>query len=255
MYRRIIAVGKSNGIRAKHMKLSTRNMVLGFLRALPHIIFACSLIAICIYQALHYPHMFLFYTKEDAGIETGQFIFYLLSCTICFRITDIIWKQNDKLLSAAFFIGGLAFGFIAMEEISWGQRIFMFVTPETFRSRNYQEEFNLHNTSVSLNNMLFIIIGLYGTISGVCYQLIRSTRFGTRHQQRLTLIIVPIRYAVYFLPVLLYYASLHLLKDDPFAFIGNDSWRMQEPFELLLSLGCYLGIFQHYHTVQLSQKL
>lgn len=44
-----------------------------------------------------------------------------------------------------FLLLGIAMLFVAMEEISWGQRIIRFPTPEAIRSLNLQEEFNIHN--------------------------------------------------------------------------------------------------------------
>jgi hypothetical protein len=51
-------------------------------------------------------------------------------------------------LAALFFFG-------AGEEISWGQRILGFQTPETLTQVNRQEEFNLHNLSVLETSSLF----------------------------------------------------------------------------------------------------
>ena len=44
-------------------------------------------------------------------------------------------------------MGGIVLLFIAGEEISWGQRIFGYPTPDWIAERNLQEEFNLHNLS------------------------------------------------------------------------------------------------------------
>jgi hypothetical protein len=40
---------------------------------------------------------------------------------------------------------GIVFFFGAAEEISWGQQIFHFETPESIKTVNVQEEFNIHN--------------------------------------------------------------------------------------------------------------
>ena len=58
----------------------------------------------------------------------------------------------------AYVLGGMAMVFAAGEEISWGQRIFGFATPDWLMRLNDQEEFNVHN----IVNGLFDIIYLFG---------------------------------------------------------------------------------------------
>lgn len=57
-------------------------------------------------------------------------------------------KQFSYLGLAALFI------FVAGEEISWGQRIFGFATPDELREINTQDEFNFHNLEVIQDNSL-----------------------------------------------------------------------------------------------------
>lgn len=55
----------------------------------------------------------------------------------------------DSLVKKIVYLGlALLFLFGAGEEISWGQRLFGFQTPEPLSQVNRQEEFNLHNLSV-----------------------------------------------------------------------------------------------------------
>jgi hypothetical protein len=49
----------------------------------------------------------------------------------------------------------MLFFFGAGEEISWGQRIFGFKTPEPLAQVNKQDELNLHNLSIFENSKLF----------------------------------------------------------------------------------------------------
>ena len=53
--------------------------------------------------------------------------------------------------------GGLALVLvvIAMEEISWGQRLFGFATPETLAELNWQSEFNFHNVQTDLSETAY----------------------------------------------------------------------------------------------------
>lgn len=53
---------------------------------------------------------------------------------------------------------GFAWFFFAMEEISWGQRIFNFNVPKFFTDNNYQQEFTLHNFFNPFLDFGYIII-------------------------------------------------------------------------------------------------
>jgi len=69
-------------------------------------------------------------------------------------------KSLDKtwisLIKQLIYLGlALLFFFGAGEEISWGQRIFGFKTPEQLAQVNKQDELNLHNLSVLENSKLF----------------------------------------------------------------------------------------------------
>lgn len=89
---------------------------------------------------------------------------------LCFLLSSIISlymffpKRNliFLLMAAAFFIG---FG----EEISWGQRILAFETPESLYAINMQQEFNFHNIATWEINFLFKIFTLaYGIALPLC---------------------------------------------------------------------------------------
>ena len=46
---------------------------------------------------------------------------------------------------------------IGMEEISWGQRIFGFATPDRLAEMNWQAEFNFHNVQTDLSETLYYV--------------------------------------------------------------------------------------------------
>ena len=61
-------------------------------------------------------------------------------------------KTKVSLIKQVVYLGlALLFFFGAGEEISWGQRIFGFETPETVAQVNKQEEFNAHNLAAWQN--------------------------------------------------------------------------------------------------------
>ncbi|MEX0290851.1 MAG: hypothetical protein AB3N14_17235 [Flavobacteriaceae bacterium] len=90
-------------------------------------------------------------TKEDGLYEyAGAFLFFFTSIAFFILATKPnvfrAHKGSNKLPDRRYFwLLGLLFFFAFGEEISWGQRIFNFETPEAIKEMNIQGEFNFHN--------------------------------------------------------------------------------------------------------------
>lgn len=82
-----------------------------------------------------------------------------------FRVARRSLEKNRISLIKQMVYLGLAFMFFfgAGEEISWGQRIFGFRTPEPLAQANKQDELNLHNLSVFENSKLFTADRMFDT--------------------------------------------------------------------------------------------
>ena len=78
---------------------------------------------------------------EDGWVEILTALSAFLAGGLLFAAA---WMEKRRLPRIAFLVGGLAMAFFGGEEISWGQRIFGFATPD-FLSSNYQGESTLHN--------------------------------------------------------------------------------------------------------------
>ena len=106
-------------------------------------------------------------TGEDRIIQWLQFIFLLLTALYCFNIGKGYGKfHQQKLISIGFYIFLIMTLFLAFEEISWGQRIFGFKTPEYIREINAQNELTLHNHSSfqRYRHWLTILFGFTGIL-------------------------------------------------------------------------------------------
>jgi hypothetical protein len=115
-------------------------------------------IAIAIYIALAYAslgmgNIVLAATiPEDHYFELVGAFSFLVTSLLFFYGFWVARKTLDKswvsLIKQLVYLGlALLFFFGAGEEISWGQRILGFQTPESLSQVNRQEEFNLHNLS------------------------------------------------------------------------------------------------------------
>jgi len=123
--------------------------------------------------------------KEDCLFENLTALFFLVASVICFIICRVHFNIFILLLGLLLFTG---FG----EEISWGQRIFNFETPEAMKKINVQKEFTIHNivyfnsvdynmkTKTGINrfltvNFLFKVFWfIYGILIPLAYLLNKS---------------------------------------------------------------------------------
>ena len=72
-----------------------------------------------------------------------------------FLLFGTAWLEPNFFRRCVYILGGMAMVFAAGEEISWGQRIFGFATPDFLLPWNYQKEFNVHNISVGTFDRIY----------------------------------------------------------------------------------------------------
>jgi len=94
-----------------------------------------------LYLYYQYPVAFVYFVAEDSWAEWGTFA----GCLICFTV--LLWAilKEPALRKPSYILLAVAALFVALEEISWGQRIFGFESPELFATGNIQAETNFHN--------------------------------------------------------------------------------------------------------------
>lgn len=114
---------------------------------------------------------------EDGVLEWAQFIFYFLS--FCLSTLLAFKLRKDKLIFVIYLFLSLGLLFIALEEISWGERIFGGILPTTLAQRNVQGEINIHNID-SINGKigyLYILIGFVGCFSWLAICIFKKIFF------------------------------------------------------------------------------
>jgi hypothetical protein len=108
--------------------------------------------------------------SEDNLFENMTFVLSMAASIIFFYCGLKIKVRSGRIY---FLLLASAFFFFAMEEISWGQRIFGWHTSEEWSKINYQKETNLHNLLnpyLGMIDMLFFfMVGLLLTFgSEIC---------------------------------------------------------------------------------------
>jgi len=107
--------------------------------------------------------------QEDEILEWATFWGFVVAAGIYFFQGWHSLKANRQLPWFVFGLSLFCF-FVAMEEISWGQRLLGYKAPDYFLEQNYQQEFNFHNVVDSGARRLvlqLILLGYGVALSGV----------------------------------------------------------------------------------------
>ncbi|NNC73495.1 MAG: hypothetical protein HKN78_11560 [Sphingomonadaceae bacterium] len=105
------------------------------------------------------PLLFNQFSAEDHLLEWASALLLFGGTVFCLAAAARRAGRNrsaviDSVLALGF--AGLFF-LIGMEEISWGQRVFGFDTPDAVAEMNWQGEFNLHNIQTDLSELAFYL--------------------------------------------------------------------------------------------------
>jgi glucan phosphoethanolaminetransferase (alkaline phosphatase superfamily) len=110
---------------------------------------------------------------EDGPIENLEAL--VLFIAFCLGVSFLIrgWHRYPVWARVFFLIGVVGALYAALEEISYGQRIFGWATPESWGLINDQDETNLHNTSAWLDQKPRLILQIGVVIGGLIIPALR----------------------------------------------------------------------------------
>jgi len=192
--------------------------------------------------------------REDSPVEYATAIVFFISFIFSLAIAKFFKKR--KILGLFFILAGL-FLFIALEEISWGQRIFNIETPDLF-SKNYQGEINIHNLGFLTYYFVvgYIAMHLLGSFTWFVLPEIRNIFFKKAGNNYKTFMryLVPSKYLFsYFFP-LIPYLIIDRFTENYFleVVVGWNflDWYDYELLELLLGIGILLFVVNSYVKVR-----
>ena len=178
---------------------------------------------------------FVFLFKEDGPFESAQFLQYLIGSFLGFLIF-FNSKKKKSLNSLIWLILSIVFFFIALEEISWGERI-TGLGLNSLREVSIQGETNLHNLPFFHNylldpalQMICIIFGWVGWRNWPFLNAFPSKKL-----------------SLFFLFTALYFAYYDISWASTIEHIRNDP--DQEVFELLLSSGIFIHCWNNFRKL------
>ncbi len=105
------------------------------------------------------------FTGEDRFAENLQVLFWTITCILGLLVAWNIFKEGERLIGSLYVFLCIGIFFLIGEELSWGQRIFGWITPESMSVINKQNETNIHTIYGvdSAFKWIHLIIGAYGT--------------------------------------------------------------------------------------------
>jgi hypothetical protein len=114
------------------------------------------------------PTVYFDLVTEDRFVEWSTFFGQALAAIAAF-VTAVLNIRNPKAPRLFFFALTAFCVFVALEEISYGQRVFNFPSPHLVEGINSQREFNLHNVPSFLLHIRMkyasaIVFSLYGVV-------------------------------------------------------------------------------------------
>lgn len=138
--------------------LSRRTAILIFLAP-----FALAVVAV---SMIPFRPAFGVLANEDGIAEWGQWLFLVALAVIYARLAIALWRQHQRPLALLYAAAMVAVIFTAGEEISWGQRIFGWMTPGALEDINNQGETNIHNIGSLLKifNLVIMIVAFIAAL-------------------------------------------------------------------------------------------
>jgi hypothetical protein len=177
---------------------------------------ACTLLllGLALWQ-IYYPVSMGWWAAEDGLFEYATALIYGAS-SLLFGL--IARRGNFPLNSARRFggaillIGALGCFFMMGEEISWGQRIIGFDTPQYWADKNRQQEANLHNLDWVIYNLTSSKTGIFRANffnlmivgMGLALPVIALTPWARYLIAKLAVPVIPLRYAILFVGAWIY---------------------------------------------------
>ena len=175
-------------------------------------ILALSGLAVVFYLYFLHPVGYVYFITEDFWAEYGSFVGWIMAS--CF-LTWMLFKDRG-IRKPGFVLLALGTFFLAMEEISWGQRILDLPSPTVFAEYNLQAETNLHNLVVIPKQ--YMIAGIAIFLWSILLPLL--TRKWDRLREwcdKLGIPVVPMHLWPFFLLAIFHFIYHPLLRNDELA--------------------------------------
>jgi len=183
------------------------------------------------------------YTVEDGPIEWATALLFLVSGIGFFLVmkrSRFLSEKGSRSAYAFTLAWALLMVIFFGEEISWGQRVFGFSTPESLEQINVQQEFNVHNIAI-VNEFLggkYRYLSILMITTGLLLPLAARTRRGRAFVAKWAFPVPPLEYWWVFVGAYVYGRFFHA-TDPQSASEGRE-------FLLAVAMCCFAwhGVFK-----------
>ena len=115
--------------------------------------------------------------NENGLVEILQVSFLIIALFyIIFLTYKKKFKSESKIFNIFFYLYTIGLIYYFFEEISWGQHVFFWNTPEFFLNINNQNETNFHNTTNLLNEVPRTLLLVWCAFSFMFFYLLRKLK-------------------------------------------------------------------------------
>lgn len=186
------------------------------------------------------PGLYVWLIREDGWLENLQFILFLAAGVMAVATGRRLRRNRLAPHWFLFILLGAGLLVVAMDEISWGQRLFGIETPDQIAAINWQSEITLHNLDPFIASLhtAYLVVGAYGTLGWLGMLFNPPPRSIRRF-------VLPAWYqSTWFAFVLVVYGAIELARHVQPTIFGREfvigsfvGFRDQEPAELVLAAG------------------
>ncbi len=208
-------------------------------------------LSLAVYFKWNLPDVFWYIEKEDSLTEYLTFGVYILAGVVSYRCVRLIqkmpklpssWKRFYLIIFAGIMVASFV---IAGEEISWGQRIIGFETPDAIAKNNTQFEFNIHNQK-SVFQYVYLAYALLGFYAASAWAIVKGM-----HKARFPRLVTTVigyfspswRLIGFFIPIIVYAYLRGRFGDAMF-----DQW--EELMEIYLAIGILFFLYSKFVELQ-----
>lgn len=187
--------------------------------------------------ALFGKEAYKWFTGEDRFAETAQVVLYAGSLLMCLAVIRRYAQRSEPLIAGLFAVLACGLIFMVGEELSWGQRMFGWQTPQSLAENNKQAETNLHNIYGvgSTFKWIQMVVGAYGVfLPLIALHPALRAKFG----KLLSAVVPHYTLVIYFLPMFIWRGYRNLFEPPDWLYFAVAEYN--EVIELILSLGFFL---------------
>ena len=191
------------------------------------------------------------FTQEDGFAESMQVMLYGAALVMSLVIARRLETAGERRIAALYLLLGVGLFFLVGEELSWGQRIFGWATPETFSEINKQQEINLHNIYDVGSKFKWIqmLVGAYGAFLPL---LVLRAKALARYRHKMELLVPPPSLMHYFFFMFVWRAYRNLVPEPNSLYYLIAEYN--EVIELILAMGFLLFMVYQLRRIRWRQR-